>query len=224
MSNGFADFFETLLPRELTIYVIPGSVLLSAFLYNITETEKLITITITKELSSATYILLTVIWLSTAYTIGLIIGAIKQGILYKLIHKYAEISKSFFDTYFENFFKNRLPNINPNNGENKNQNSRSENDDTPGISSMSISFYQKDMYRREIERYGVFAQCLDNLTLALIGVVILLNNFLIRVLLIIIALVLPIGAEGYRRLQKSRIRNLKAAIDREYIDGIKINE
>ena len=89
MSNVFADFFETLLPRELTIYVIPGSVVLSAFFYYITKIEKIITITITKELSSATYIMLTVIWLSIAYTIGLIIGAIKQGILYKFIRKYA---------------------------------------------------------------------------------------------------------------------------------------
>lgn len=235
MSNGFTDFFETLLPREITVYVIPGSVVLGTILWHYNFYNRLVNCKLDSATymfdkvignpNAATYTISTIIWATIAYTIGLIIGGIKEGILYKCIKNYARVWKCFFDarwgkkwtiiTIIFSLLKNK----------NKPRKRRTNNYQKSHYSAMYISLYQKTMYRREIERYGVFANSLDNLTIALGFVIWFIitkpldsyftekDKIFIAIISFFVLLLLPIGAEGYRKLQRDRIRYLKEATD-----------
>lgn len=270
MSNGFTDFFETLFPREITVYVIPGSVVLGTILwrydfYNRTVNCKLDSATyifdkVISNPNAVTYTILTITWIIIAYTIGLIIGAIKEGILYELIRSYGKIGKRICDFFWQSILFIIVTTIetkkDPNQGEmeqketgtnKKNKCQRigeylksfrpdllklindltdnSKNDDeqhdNSRVAPMYISLHQKTMYRREIERYGVFANALENLAIALGFIIYLIQmtnqedpvNKCLLPFIIILLLVLPIGAEGFRKLEKDRIKHLRKAMD-----------
>jgi hypothetical protein len=226
MSNGFADFFETLLPREITLYVLPGSLVLGTILCNPNlyihqvncKFDSANTVAVFDKIicnpNAATYTFIGIIWITIAYTIGLTIGAIKAGILYKVIKSWGRLGKEKCDDFGSLLFTLFS------------DNSPKEKDENLGVAAMYISLHQETMYRREIERYGVFINALENLTVAMAVVIFLIQKSQVclcfktstdkgvaTTISVLLLLVLPIGAEGYRKLQNTRIKDLKKAMD-----------
>jgi hypothetical protein len=225
MSNGFTDFFETLLPREITVYVLPGSLVLGTILWRFNfyiykvncklDSATYIFDKVICNSSAATYTILAIIWIAIAYTIGLIMGSIKAGILYKLIRNYGKIGKQICDCFWKSFFNIFWKSFFNKNYEEEDDNSCSKEGEKEDFAAMYISLHQEKMYRREVERYGVFANSLDNLAIAFIFIALLVMTKQISqwYYLCLPSLLLPIGAEGYRKLQRERIRYLKKAIE-----------
>lgn len=204
MSNSFTDFFETLLPREITLYVMPGSLTLVTILYvSQVKPNKLFNNYINlREVNSPRledYILYGIIWLFVAYLMGLIIGGIKQGV-HRLVRDWEESNP------LPNIkFKTRLRN------ENTHESTREL-----GREAMYIAIREEKMYRREIERYGVLVEAIENITVALIIVVVILlfTNHAMWGIALLPFVVFPVlaGAEGYKKLQYRRIETMFKAL------------
>ncbi len=208
--NAFTDFFETLLPREFSVYVIPGSVALAAInlaaidFYKIDRQYLLLRNFFTQaaNFKAHDYIFGTLLWIALAYVVGLIIGALVEAIrfLWKQTQKkpYSVRKKTVLS----------------------------------GRRAMYVSLHNQMMYRREIERYGVIVRSIENMAvalgiwaiLALIWWVILalsndadsaLSLLFIGanlVILVILIVLLLYGAKGYKKLQYFRIKTLYWAL------------
>ena len=154
MSNSFTDFFETLLPREIVLYVIPGSftlgtILLSfktdgedkktylEYLYQYIHLEK-----------AHEYIFWGLIWIGAAYLVGLIVGAIKSDIQHIMMPRKTKTVPE------------------PPNKESKTSNTNEKNLSI-GVKAMYLALREPNMYRREIERYGVIVETTENTGIAL---------------------------------------------------------
>ena len=201
MSSSFTDFFETLLPREITLYVMPGSLVLAITLcVTGSRPNELFSdyIKLGKPESSGSfdYIFFGIIWMGIAYLIGLIVGAIKQG-MHGLIKDLEQMHP--------------LPQL------------RIKRKQKTGLGkkAMYLALREEKMYRREIERYGVFVEAIENTAIALIiaGIEFLVTGYvrgktalvMVIVLLIIVFLLLG-GAQGYRKLQSYRIEKMSEAL------------
>lgn len=259
MSNSFTDFFETLLPREITLYVIPGSLVLSIVIWatdfkpNKVFLEKisLEPTQPTQSISVIVYIFYGAIWLAAAYLIGLIVGGIKQG-LHREIESWEDhlvnrrtkprsksrnrdkfIQVSLREEYEESGSQPLYRR------EDVSMLTQDFNDDRiekpilplpsehllkedHGKFAMYLAIREEKMYRREIERYGVFKEALENITISLIivgiivGIYFLKNNVwlvvILELILFMIALLLLLGAHGYKELQKFRIKTMFKAL------------
>lgn len=191
MNNSFTDFFETLLPREFSIYVMPGSIALAVIDFYVIDPQYSLLCNFLKEVATFQtndYIFGTLLWIAIAYVLGLVIGAIASAF---------------------RFLWKKLPN------QKENTNKIDE-----GKNAMYIALSEQMMYRREIERYGVIARSMQNIAIAfgIWAFLELLNEnsrfWLIFILIVVIALMLC-GAKGYQELQRFRIKTLYLAMNQK---------
>ena len=231
MSNSFTDFFETLLPREITLYVIPGSLVLTTLFAALyiqqldLSKEKLNLLAQLNELldnyiklrsSNSSidfidYIFFGIIWIGIAYFIGLIVGAIKQGI-HPIIEDWEEINP-LNKLKIKPKLKSRIIYQPP-----KENLATKEN---LAIHAMYLALCEEKMYRREIERYGVLVETIENTAIALIILGMVLPfisdvGWKIALLIIMIA-IFPVlaGAQGYKRLQYYRIETMFKSLEKK---------
>lgn len=191
MNNIFTDFFETLLPREFSIYVMPGSVALAVIDFYIIDSKYSLLSNFLKEVATFQtndYIFWTLLWIAIAYVVGLVIGAITSAF---------------------RFLWKKLPN------QKENTNKIDE-----GKNAMYIALGEQMMYRQEIERYGVIVKSMQNMAIAfgIWAFLELLNensrSWLIFILIVVVALMLC-GAKGYRELQRFRVKTLYLAMNQK---------
>ena len=191
MNNSFTDFFETLLPREFSIYVMPGSIALAVIDFYITDFKYSLLSNFLKEVATFQtndYIFGTLLWIAITYVVGLIIGAIASAFRFlwkQLRNKRVTISKM-----------------------------------RKGKKAMCIALGNQMMYRREIERYGVIARSIENIAIAfgIWAFLELLDKnsrfWLIFILIVVVALMLC-GAKGYKELQRFRVKTLYLAMNKK---------
>jgi len=206
MSNSLTDFFETLLPREITLYVVPGSLILAATLYIVQlRPNKLFNDYISlRDINSPVrledYILYGAIWLFTAYFVGLIIRGIKQG--FHNVVSYWEQKNPWLKIQC----KSRLR------SEDTHHSSREL-----GIQAMYLALQEETMYRREIERYGVLVEAIENISIALVFIVVILfcTDRITEGIILFLLVIFPIsaGAHGYKQLQYRRIETIFKALE-----------
>lgn len=217
MNNNFTDFFETLLPREIVLYIIPGSFILSVVLYisklkpNVMFNNYINLRDASSAVSLIDYVFFGMVWVLITYFIGLIMGGTKQGI-HRKIKKWEEIN----------------PLISPQLKHKNKQEPTSESHELTkeqGMYAMYLAIREEKMYRREIERYGVLVEAIENIAVALvIGAIILcFTRYILWGIALLLIAIFPVlaGAQGYKKLQYYRIETMFEALEEKERRGIK---
>jgi hypothetical protein len=198
------------------------------------------------------YIFYGVIWLAAAYLVGLIVGGIKQGLHRKIESWEDNIVKQMTKPRSKSRNRDKFIQVSLQEEyeESKSQplyrredvsiltqdfdDERIEKPILPlpsehlskedhGRFAMYLAIREEKMYRREIERYGVFKEAIENITISLIVVGIVVGIYFLKknvwlvvilelILFMIALLLLLAGAHGYKELQKFRIKTMFNAL------------
>ena len=203
MGGKFTDFFETVLPREIVLYVMPGTVGLLAWLAHLYLCGKPTDYLVLGSANSARsfflqmqwhhLVFIGIVWMTSAYIVGLILG--------------------FFSEAVACAWKRIGPNKEERKAKQEKERGKKE---AVRLNSMYVALREQPMYAREIERNGVLGRATGRFATALLLWVILMVHhrfFWAAFVLFLLALfVAHFGGTAFKTLQLARVEALHEAL------------